>query len=219
MMKSKKAITERDLRAERKGFLEDEQGAVMLEFLIVLFAWMFLLFGVIQIGLIAIASYYVNYANFMALRTASVHYEYVDYGWINYRQFRNICEHQAAISLTPMEPKRWREASRGIPPQVNADFMRRVRFVPSPYIPNARTMRGLLEYDYYLIVPFANYVIAAFDSTPPLTATQERRVMQNFRTESAPTFPTIRLRSNNNADPGGPPGFHDIVIQRRWRYN
>ena len=187
----------------------------MLEFVIVLFAWMFILFSVIQVGLIAIGAYYVNYANFMALRTAAVQYEYVSYDWINERQFKDLCESQAMKSLAPLEPRTWR--TQNMPPDANRDFRQRVRFHNQR---RGAFMRGALEYDYYMVVPFANYVIAAFDSRPPVSNTNEVRVMRNFRSVATPTYPTIKLRSHNGVSgSGNVPEMHRMLIQRRWRYD
>ncbi len=199
----------------QKGFVQDETGAVFLEFIIVLFAWMFILFGVLQIGLIAIGAYYVNYANFMALRTAAVQYEYVEYGWINNREFRNLCEAQAAKSLAPLEPKLWK--TQAMLPELDRDLRRRLRF---HYIPTEPYMSGGLEYDFYMVIPFANYVIAAFDRRPPVSQSNSRRVMRNFQFVSSRTFPTIKLRSHNTVSgTNSIPAMHKMLIQRRWRYD
>jgi Flp pilus assembly pilin Flp len=56
-------------------FIKDEDGQSMVEFVIVMPLFLFLVLAIIQFMLIANAAYFVNYANFMAMRTAVAHYE------------------------------------------------------------------------------------------------------------------------------------------------
>jgi len=72
-----------DVRLYVRRFLRDEQGVVFLEFIIVLFVFFFFIFGTIQLCLASLASMYLNYANFMAMRTYSVQYEEADNGYLS----------------------------------------------------------------------------------------------------------------------------------------
>lgn len=230
-----------DLSTEQsvlERFIEDEEGAVFLEFLIVLYAWMCILFGVIQCGLIAIGSFYVNYANFMALRTASVLYEFNEVGWISNSSFNRTCREVGLKALAPLERRYWTApiSAGGVQEGLDA-LMFRTRFVSRVNNSLGTTsdnkplyIQGRFEYDYYLIVPFVNRVIAAFDPSGTdrdvPTGPGSNRVMHEFASDNTPQgrFPTFKLRSNNsvpspiNRNPGSPPIMHNMIIQRRWKY-
>ncbi len=204
-------------------FQSDEEGAVFLEFLIVLYAWMFVLFGVIQVGLIVIASFYVNYANFMALRTAAVHYELYEATWESKSKFDNTCRDAAVAALAPIERFYWKNPYSGFMSWINAQnrttFTWRTTGGSPPTI-----IEGSLSYRFFLVVPFVNRVIAAFDPTgSDLDPPNRDRNMENFASDNTPwgKYPTLNLRSNNSVDnqTGTPPLFHQMIIQRRWRYN
>ena len=103
----KSTVKKTDKGAGKPGrqpdLLADETGAVFLEFLIVLFPFMFILFGTIQIGLIATASFYTNYANFMALRTAAVRWELKENNIESSSNFNLRCKLAAMAAIQPIE--------------------------------------------------------------------------------------------------------------------
>jgi len=206
----------------------DERGAAFLEFLIVLYAWMLLLFGIIQCGLLAIAAFYVNYANFMALRTASVHYEYYEAGWMSASALRDKCEKAALKALAPLERYYWKK-SASLFGSSTSEILNRIRFdyttsgnLPSPDNSKPVYIHGRLTYHFHLIVPFVNQVIYAFGQDYTATPPDDSRVMKNVVGRIPPSrmTPTLRMQSRNNLNSdGGPARYHDMVIQRRWRYN
>jgi hypothetical protein len=199
-------------------FCRDERGAVFLEFLIVLYAWMLLLFGVIQVGLIAIAAYYLNYGHFMAMRTASATVQWIDHGFVSESQWKRMAADQAAQSMGPLHRYFW----------VNNDFSslqtekNYTNFIATREKTGSvvTTIRGQTTYEYPLIVPFVNFVIAAFQEN--MTPLNENRVMQNVATYVPPSggMPRLRMKSRNSIpDPGDDPEFNEILAQWRWRYN
>jgi hypothetical protein len=205
-----------------RGFLADESGAVFLEFLIVLFAFMFILFGVIQVALISMASLFANYANFMALRTASVQYELFEDNFISQAALDLRCRATAAAALGPMEAYLYRHPTDIT---ANADLQTRLTFTTRTRDPqvNGRpaVIQGRLQYQYYLIVPFAGNVIAAFGAGQSVP--DNPRVMHDFAWQGGNAirpYPLLRLRTSNDlsTEGGGPPFFHDMLIQRRWVY-
>lgn len=215
-----------DGRSPWQDLARGEEGAAFLEFLIVLYAWMALLFGVIQFGLIAISAFYVNYANFMALRTAAVQYEYYEAGWMSESAFRTQCERAAAKALAPQERFYWKKTASfsGYQTAFN-QIMARTRFdyTTSGSLPDGKPayIHGRLTYRFHMIAPFVNLVINAFANNPYVQPIDDRRVMQNFVSErpASGMLPTLRMQSRNDLrSDGGPIYYHDMVIQRRWRY-
>ncbi|MCC6547755.1 pilus assembly protein [Candidatus Sumerlaeota bacterium] len=62
-------------------FHKEEQGAVMVEFAIIAPLFIFLITGTIQLMGMSHADSLLQYANFMALRAGTVHYENIARGW------------------------------------------------------------------------------------------------------------------------------------------
>jgi hypothetical protein len=215
-----------------KDFVRDETGAVFLEFLIVLFSFLFILFGVIQVALIAMASFFTHYANFMALRTAAVQYELFEDDFISESDFENKCRDTAAAALGPMEAYVYHHdfdilAKFWLRQRVNFEYEADAGAHPGGGGPAPKpvVIKGHLEYDYYLIVPFAGNVIAAFGKGKNIPS--DERVMQEYAWEGGnqgifgkEPYPLLRLRSNNDlsTEGGAPPHPHEMLIQRRWNY-
>jgi hypothetical protein len=233
------AAGEADLRALGR-LLREEDGAMFLEFLIVLFPFMFILFGVIQVGLIVMASFYTNYANFMALRTASVWYEMKEDGFISQNELIQKCEETAGAALGPIEPYIYRHYYQPIN-RFTAAGITGEAFVQKLLLRLLRvkfnltegtkvggkpvTIKGVLDYEYPLVAPFAGGVIAAFGKQKHAksgTDDATNRVMHEFVSELAPlylAYPSLVIHSSDDLNPNGSPPFpHEMVVQRRWTY-
>jgi len=199
-------------------FCRDERGAVFLEFLIVLYAWMLLLFGVIQVGLIAIAAYYLNYGHFMAMRTASATVQWIDHGFVSESQWKRMAADQAAKSMGPLHRHFWvNNNTSSLQTEKNYTQFEATRERSGDVVTK---ISGQTTYQYPLIVPFVNFVIAAFQENmdPP----DENRVMQNVATYVPPAggMPRLRMKSRNGlSEGGGNSENHEILAQWRWRYN
>ena len=213
---------------DRDNFFRREEGAALIEFVIVLYPFFFLLLGTIQTALLVTASFYTGYANFMALRTASVHYESMENGLISESDFRRKCEEAALSALGPMEPYWWTNEKDS---SSKTHALERINFIYKEddeklvYENKPAFLNGRLEYGYPLIMPFVNRVFSALskDMTPEEGDYFSRETMYPYETETPENeFPTFTLRSNNdlseNITTEGPPYFHKILIQRRWLY-
>jgi hypothetical protein len=201
----------------------DEQGAVMLEFIIVLYVFLFLLLGILQFGLLGIASYYVNYSNYMACRTAAVHLDQMENGVITKQLFNGKILEQAALSLGPLEPQLWKDPTNTTKLH---DVKKRIQFywrnggtaISQPDGTVQKGLRGRLEYRYYLVVPFMNGLIAAFQHS--FSSQDDQWVFE--KAQSGEPYPSITLTSNFDLTirtaSESPPYDHPMNISRRWVY-
>ena len=218
-------ITDGDTNTDKsKGFWADERGAAFVEFIIALYAFLFVLLGVVQVGLMVCSSLYVNYGNYMALRTAAaVWQEPKEDGLISQSEFNDKCLGAALHALGPVERYHWKHPFDG---SAKSNAQSRLHFTCNPtsdqFDGKAKGLTGKLEYDCPMIVPFVGRVISALAKhTGQPSAEQENRVGQNFAydTSAMDRYPTVTLRSNNDLGQGGLPRPHPVTIQRRWKYS
>jgi hypothetical protein len=110
-----------------------------------------------------------------------------------------------------------------------SDALSRIRFfcteATGTYDGRCKAIKGRLEYDYYLIIPFVGRVLSGMANNVGYkpTAEQDNRVGQNFAYDTTglgTTYPKVTLRSNNDLsqDGGDPPHPHELAVQRRWKY-
>lgn len=198
---------------------DDDAGAAMLEFILVLYAFLFVLLGVVQVGLMVTASYYTNYANFMAMRAASVYYEAMEDGFISRSDFEQRCEKAALYALGPMERYWWTSGDN----DAESRALDRLEFKyeeGSDKLQDGRaaSLKGRLEYDYRLIVPFVGRVISALGKG----MTAKPGAPFAYDTEGMGTrYPTLKLGPNDELSDetsGSPPRYHEILVQRRWQF-
>jgi len=64
-----------DFRRSVDRFVDDQDGQSMVEFVVVLPVFLFLVMGIVQFMMITNAAYMLNYGNFMAMRTAVANWE------------------------------------------------------------------------------------------------------------------------------------------------
>jgi hypothetical protein len=204
-----------------RRFRKDERGTAFLEFILIIYAFLFILMGVVQTGLMVSASFYTNYAAFMAMRTAAVQYEVMEDNFISQNDFETRCKYGALTALGPIERFWWQNELRIDKAQ---EILSRIRFVyeesSDRFDGRANQLKGRLEYDYRLIVPFVGRVIAGLtQSGVPAADRAGARSFAYDTTTAWNRYPTVKLRSNNDLNPdGSPPRFHQMVIQRRWKF-
>jgi hypothetical protein len=211
----------------KPGFWGDERGAVFVEFIIVLYAFVFILLGVVQTGLMVCGSFYTNYANFMALRTAAVWLEHKEDGIISQDELNGTggkCRLAALRALKPMERYLFKNPTNT---GARDRALGRINFILTEggeaFDGESKFIDGRLEYEYPLIVPFVGRVISALaKGTGAPSAENEIRVGRNFAYDVegiGERYPTVTLRSNNELAQGGsPPRPHRMAVQRRWKY-
>ena len=178
----------------------NEEGVVFLEFILVLYAFLFVLLGVVQIALMSMASFYTNYGNFMALRTAAVWYEPYQNDFISKSDFESKCKEGALMAMAPIE--RYYYKTEGFSARSKA--LNRIKFIYEEDTSitdsdgRAGMMKGRLEYDYQLWVPFVGRVISGLQKAGVPQASRTTNAW-TYDTEGAGTrHPTVKLRSNND---------------------
>ncbi len=189
----------------------DERGTALIEFILVMYPFLFLLMGVVQMAMLAMGALYVNYANFMALRTASVWYEPKEYGYIGDTEYDLRCKTAAMMALGPLERYAWVQNDAAS----QAEVLTRLSFDSSVDGGDANLLKGKLSYDFYLWVPFAGRVISGLMKNGVPAGESTRDVIAGESETPLNATPILTLRSRNDfADDG----YHRVVIQRRWKY-
>lgn len=199
----------------------NEEGVAFLEFILVLYAFLFLLLGVVQVAMMALASFYTNYGNFMALRTAAVWYEPYQNEFISKGDFEDKCKEGALMAMAPIERYYYKTNSGS----AKSNALNRITFIYEEDTSmtdsdgRAAMMKGRLEYDYQLWVPFVGRVISGLQKSGVPQASRTTNAWAYDKEGGGSRYPTVKLRSNNDLNTGeSSPRTHKTLLQRRWKF-
>ncbi|MBN1516575.1 hypothetical protein JXA32_08395 [Candidatus Sumerlaeota bacterium] len=159
---------------ELRDFGKNQSGQALTEFCIILPLLLFLIFGNIQVMLIANAQSFMNLANFYALRTGIVHYERYQYSLQESSDENNLQSkmRQGALdALAPVLPRYWYDSfdlsamAMAIWARTTIHFnIETIPDVSSSISANDRTnwlQCRVKHFDYCCYVPFAGGIIAS----------------------------------------------------------